>query len=180
MLKHFLVLFFDPESSSYLENFSRQLHAEYCHGTDFPDLEHHLTICYFHCHEGFYPEIISTIEQAIPKLLPIEVNLKTVNEYINDLNNFCGLSIIPEKDHQLKSLHKELTIPLEKNYLNYEPLQNWPPHISCFPSIEVKDRPQNWELNEDKIFSAPPPVLKGIQLRLTRWTGTNIETIHRF
>ncbi|MDN5280176.1 MAG: hypothetical protein PWR01_4141 [Clostridiales bacterium] len=178
-LRHFLVLFFDEASKAYLNSISRKLYAGYCPGRPFPEIEHHLTVHYFQCDEPHYPKIIEEIELKTPRHLPVEVNIKSAYEYVNELNDFCSISLLAEKKGEVLRLHKELTRPLEKYHLHYEPWQDWPPHITCFPGLKLKDRPKNWHAPQH-LFSGRQPVLNGIELRLTRWSGTHIETIHRF
>lgn len=179
-MKHFLVLFFDDAAKSFLHETSQKLFHDYAPGRTLNPIEHHLTIQYFQCEEKFYPEIISSVAGILPDFLPLSVNITEVHEYINEMNDFCGLSLLAEKSEQLMNFHDTITQPLDKLHLQHEPLQEWPPHISCFPVIKLSERPVDWQFVANKFFKEPAPALRGIELRFTRWTGTHIETIHRF
>ncbi|MEW6709115.1 MAG: 2'-5' RNA ligase family protein [Candidatus Riflebacteria bacterium] len=180
-MKHFLVLFFDEPANQYLNRICSDLFASYCSGCDFKPHEHHLTIQYFQCEENLYPGLIKQAEKILSDSLPIRIEINAIHEYVNELNNFCCLSLLTRKSPELVELHNRLTAHIDELHLHHEPSEKWPPHITCFPGIELKRRPKNWNNNMVKhLFEEGIPILNGIELRFTRWTGTHIETIHRF
>ncbi|MGM0599395.1 MAG: 2'-5' RNA ligase family protein [Candidatus Rifleibacteriota bacterium] len=178
-MRHFFVLFFDRESSLFLEKISRKIYASYCPGKKFPKIEHHLTIQYFQCDESHYDTLISETAEIVRQGLPVEVLVDSPVEYVNELNDFCTVSLQAKKKDGIMRLHSKLTRPLEKLYLNHEPLNEWPPHVTCFPGMSLDQRHKNWDNNIDFSLEKKRTLL-GVQLRFTRWTGTYIETIHSF
>ncbi|MFZ5950758.1 MAG: 2'-5' RNA ligase family protein [Candidatus Rifleibacteriota bacterium] len=180
-MKHFLVLFFDEPANQYLDRICSSLFASYCPQCDYKPHEHHLTIQYFQCDESHYPKMIHEVNKLLPIFLPIQIEITAVHEYVNELNNFCCLSLLTEKSPRLMELHNRITAPIDDLHLHHEPSEIWPPHITCFQGLELDRRPGNWQPDLVKhLFEEKPPELNGIELRFTRWTGTHIETIHRF
>ncbi len=179
-MKHFIILFFDANANRFLLDTATRLYADYRPGSPLPEIEHHLTLQYFQCEEKFYSGIINAVTELIPNFLPIDVELTKVHEYVNEMNNFCCLSLLAEKSPRLLQLHSAITRPIDSFHLLHEPSEDWPPHITCFPGLTLAERPANWQFVPNKYFIEPPPKLRGVELRFTRWTGTHIETIHRF
>lgn len=178
-MRHFFVLFFDEESNEYLEKVSREIFMRYCPGQKYPSTEHHLTVQYFQCEERHYEGLVEEVAAIVATELPVSVGFNRAEEYVNEMNDFCCVSLQAEKKGDIVRLHNSLTKPLDKLFLNYEPLQAWPPHVTCFPGLKLEQRLHNWNGNFDSLVDQLP-VLHGVQLRLTRWTGSHIETIHRF
>jgi 2'-5' RNA ligase len=179
-MKHFLVLFFDKASNALLHDVAQMLHESYWPQREFVPVEHHLTIQYFQCEEEHYPKIISEIEKKIPLVFPLKIDLKDVVEYVNELNNFCSLSWVAEKSNKLVKTYNLITKPLDDLHLHHEPAQDWPPHITCFPGASLQNRPKDWTLPEAVALNLPIRNLTARELRLTRWTGSHIDTIHHF
>jgi 2'-5' RNA ligase len=179
-MKHFLVLFFDKTSTQLLNEFARRLHDSYCPWRKYPEIEHHLTIQYFQCEERHYSKIIKKTEEIAPGCLKLEIKLEKIVEYLNEMNDFCCLSWQVQKTQNLIEAHNIITRPLDKLHLHHEPIEDWPPHITCFPGISAAEKPLNWQIPADVPKAKDIPALKVNELRLTRWTGSYIETLHHF
>lgn len=179
-MKHFLVLFFDEAASSRIQRSARTLFAEYCPGAPFPAIEHHLTIQYFQCEERHYPEIVTAVAPVVAASLPLAITVDTIHEYINHENDFCCLSMLVGKSPALLELHRRVTAPLDALHLHHEPESDWPPHITCFPGIPLRQRRENFTFASNKCLLDELAHIRTVEMRLTRWTGTHIETIHRF
>ena len=179
-MKHFLVLFFDKPAREFLNFAAKRLYADYCPGVPLPEIEHHLTLQYFQCEEQHYPELIEETTKILPDFLPLKIKLFGIHEYVNEMNDFCCLSLLAEKNGPLLKLHQQLTGQIDRFHLHHEPSDDWPPHITCFPGQTLAQRPKAWNKDAGHHIAVSAPQLSAVELRLTRWNGTEIETVHNF